>query len=78
MNATLTRIGEMAKRTGRPKKPRGEGRLVRLDPAIVEMGKHVAAARGMALADYFADLLRAPVSRDFAKEMKRLQEEGKD
>jgi hypothetical protein len=28
------------------------------------------------LTDYLSDLLRAPVSRDYAKEMKRVEEAG--
>jgi hypothetical protein len=67
----------MAKRRGNPGKPGGEGKLVRLDPAIVGMAKAVATSKGMSLADYLADLLRAPVGREYAKMLRDL-EQGKE
>jgi hypothetical protein len=60
------------------KKARGSGvgKLVRIDPAIVSMAKVVSTARGMSLADYLSDILRATVSRDYVKDVKRLEKEG--
>jgi hypothetical protein len=76
MDAMLvSRTKSMGKRRGNPGKPAGEGKLVRLDPAIAGMAKAVATARGMSLADYLADLLRAPVGRDYAKMLRELEEE---
>jgi hypothetical protein len=73
-----TREGHMAKKKAARGKSGGEGRLVRLDPSIVAMAKMIATARGMSLADYLADLLRGPVSREYAKEMRRLEQAGSD
>jgi hypothetical protein len=67
----------MGRKRGNPGKPAGEGRLVRLDPSIVGMAKLIATAKGITLADYLADLLRAPVSRDYAKEMRQLEDQGR-
>jgi hypothetical protein len=60
------------------KKARGSGvgKLVRIDPAIVSMAKVVSTARGISLADYLSDILRATVSRDYVKDVKRLEKEG--
>lgn len=74
--AILSGSETMAKKRGNPGKPSGEGRHVRLDPAIVSMAKMIAGGKGVTLTDYLSDLLRAPVSREYAREMKRLSEEG--
>lgn len=59
------------------KKPaRGDGKLVRIDPSIVSMGRVVSTARGIGLGDYLSEILRATVSRDYVKEIKRLEKEG--
>jgi len=59
------------------KKPaRGSGKLVRIDPAIVSMARVVATARGIAISDYLSDILRPTVSRDYVKDIKRLEKEG--
>jgi hypothetical protein len=63
----------MDKTMGRPQKSGGEGKLVRLNPAIVGMAKAVATAKGSTLADYLADLLRGPVGRDYAKMLRELE-----
>lgn len=63
------------KKAGRPTsgKPSNEGRLTRLDPAIVAMGKLVAASRGQHLSEYFASILRGPVQRDYASMVRELE-----
>jgi hypothetical protein len=59
------------------KKPvRGVGKLVRIDPAIVSMAKVIATGRGINIGDYLSDILRATVSRDYVKDIKRLEKEG--
>jgi hypothetical protein len=67
------RKSDMAKRRGNPGKPSGEGKPVRLDPAIASMAKAVATSKGMSLADYLAELLRVPVGRDYAKMLRDLE-----
>jgi hypothetical protein len=64
------------KRGGRPKKPGGEGRHMRLRPSIVTMAKVIADARGIATTDYLSDLLQPLVSRDYVREIERLKKEG--
>jgi hypothetical protein len=64
--------GVMAKK----KQPRGPGRLVRMDPSVARMGEVVARARGIALGDYLSELVRPMVSRDYVREVKRLEQEG--
>src|SRR5262249_44740214 len=58
------------------KKARGVGLHVRIDPDLVRMAKGIAPAKGQALGDYLSDLIRPPVSRDYAKEMERLKKDG--
>jgi hypothetical protein len=56
--------------------PRGSGRLVRIEPSIYTMAKGVAGARGIAIGDYLSEICRPIVSRDYLREMKRLEHEG--
>jgi hypothetical protein len=52
----------------------------KVDAELVNKAKHVVLARGLSLAEYLSELLRVPIERDFAKEMRRLagdQREGK-
>jgi predicted HicB family RNase H-like nuclease len=51
--------------------------LVRLDDAVVEKAKKVAALKGISLAEFFSDILRPAVDREFAREVKKLtRDEG--
>jgi hypothetical protein len=72
----LSRRDGVARKRGRPGKPSGVGRLVRLDPAIVAMAKVLATTEGIGVGDYLSGLLRSPVAREYAKVMKRLEQEG--
>jgi hypothetical protein len=74
--ATANRSLDVAKKKGRPSKPSGTGRLVRIDPAIVSMAEYLARAEGTSVADYLSGLLRAPVSRAYAQTLRRLEKEG--
>jgi hypothetical protein len=58
------------------KKARGVGMMVRIDPDIVRMARIIAPAKGVAMGDYLSDILRPTVSRDYVKEVKRLESEG--
>jgi hypothetical protein len=58
------------------KKARGVGLHVRIDPDLVRMAKVIAPAEGRALGDYLSDIIRPVVSREYAKVMKRLEQEG--
>jgi predicted HicB family RNase H-like nuclease len=51
--------------------------LVRLDDEVVEMGKKVAALRGVSLAEFFSDILRPAVDREFGKEVAKLTRDDK-
>ena len=58
------------------KKPHGEGILVRISPDVVRMARMVAPTKGVTLTDYLSDMLRATVTRDYNKELKRFDKEG--
>jgi len=49
---TLTAEHPMAKKVGRPKKPSGEGRPVRVDSDIAMMASKVSAYRGVSLSEF--------------------------
>ena len=65
----------MARKKAAPSsgKPSNEGRLTRLDPAVVAMGKAVAASRGQHLSEYLSGLLKGPVGRDYAAMLRELE-----
>ena len=42
----------------------------------VGVAKVIATERGIAIGDYLSDILRATVSRDYVKDIKRLEKEG--
>jgi hypothetical protein len=80
MSVGLMDRGPMAKKRGRPKTSERSDVTVRVDAELVNKAKHVVLARGLSLAEYLSELLRVPIERDFAKEMRRLagdQREGK-
>lgn len=64
-----------AKKVGRPAsgKPSNEGKLTRLDSAVVAMGKAVAASRGIHLSEYFSEMLRGPVGKEYAAMLRELE-----
>jgi hypothetical protein len=62
----------MAK-AGRPKSSERDDVTVKIDRGIVSKAKMIASARSVPLAEYLSELLRSPVIRDFAKEMRRIE-----
>jgi hypothetical protein len=63
------------------KKNKSESRryntLVRLDDEVAELGKKVAALRGVSLAELFSDILRPAMVREFGKEVAKLTRDDK-
>ena len=57
-------------------KPSNEGKLTRLAPDVVAMGKILAASEGRHLSDYLSDLLRVELRGRYAKFMKENAPEG--
>ncbi len=66
----------MAKKAGRPEKPRGKGRPVRIDSDLAAKARIVSLRRKIALSDYLSDIIRSKVLRDFAKVMAEASQEG--
>lgn len=58
-------------------KPSNEGKLTRLAPDVVAMGKILAASEGKHLSDYLSDLLRSELRARTARFMKENTPEGK-
>lgn len=58
-------------------RPPGPGRLVRIKPDVFMQAQFVARARGIGIGDYLAEICRSTVARDYVKEQKRLEEEGR-
>lgn len=77
----LTAIKEptMAKKAaaGRPGKPDGQGKMVRLNPRLVAMARIVASDRGVAMGDYLSDLVMDTVKRDYQATLRKLDRELK-
>jgi hypothetical protein len=66
----------MAKKVGRPKKPSGEGRPVRVDSDIAMMAAKVAAYRGVPLSELLSELLRPLVVREYGKMLRETEPEN--
>jgi hypothetical protein len=64
------------KKAGRPRKPKGEGKAVRLDPDIYGKARVIAMRRGFQISEYLASLLAGPVDRDYQRVLRELSEEG--
>jgi hypothetical protein len=64
-------------KAGRPKRSERDDVTVKIDRGIVSKAKMIASARNVPLAEYLSELLRPPVARDFAKEMRRIESEEK-
>lgn len=70
----------MAKKSaaaGRPGKPDGQGKMVRLNPRLVSMARIVAGDRGIAMGDYLSDLVMDTVKRDYQSTLRKLDKELK-
>jgi hypothetical protein len=76
MSVELLERPGMAKKVGRPKKPGGEGKSVRIDADLASKARIVAFRRNIPLSDYLSDVLRARVLKDFASVMKEAGGEG--
>jgi hypothetical protein len=74
--AVLTREPAMAKAKGRPKKPGGEGAVVRIDADLVTKAKYLAALRGIPASDFLSEILRPALDREMRKAGRDLLEEG--
>lgn len=59
----------MARKAGRPGKPSGKGKPVRIDPDLAAKAQIVAMRQQIPLSDYLSDVIRARVLKDFAKVM---------
>ena len=59
---------------GRPPKPTGKGRQVRIDSDLVPMARFVSDGIDMPLSDYLSGLLRPLIERDFREAGRRLAE----
>jgi hypothetical protein len=74
MQATLARGVTVARKAGRPKKPSGKGKAVRIDPDLASKARIVALRRAIPLSDYLSEVLRAPITRDYRKTLQELDE----
>jgi hypothetical protein len=66
----------MAKRAGRPKKPGGEGSLVRLDSRLVEKARKLAALRQTQMGGMLSEVLWPWVDKEWVKEVRKLKDEA--
>jgi hypothetical protein len=62
----------MAKKRGRPPGERNDIN-VRIDRSLAMMGRAVAQYRGESLAEYFSEVLRPTVAKDYAGMLKNLE-----
>ena len=46
----------------------------KIDARVIGMAKLIATERGVCLAEYLSETLKAPVERDYAETMRKLQE----
>jgi hypothetical protein len=78
MTATLSGGRNVAKTRGRgrPKKPGGEGKHVRLNAELVAKARIVALRQGSQIGEYLSELLDGPVNRDYQRVLRELKAEG--
>lgn len=76
MGVDLSERSGMAKKVGRPKKPGGEGKSVRIETDLAQKARIVALRKNIPLSDYLSDTLRARVLKDFAGVMREAGGEG--
>jgi hypothetical protein len=69
-NPTAVKGPAMAK--GRPKKPGGEGTVVRIDADLVTKAKYLAAMEGVPMSDYLSAKLRPLLDREMRRVGKEL------
>ena len=75
MSTVHVRGSAMARKVGRPGKPGGKGKPVRIDPDLAAKAQIVALRRRVPLSDYLSDIIRARVLKDFAKVMSEAADE---
>lgn len=63
----------MAKKMGRPAKPSGEGKMVRLDPSLVAKARAVANHRGETIGEYLLSFALPVVNKDYAAVLRELE-----
>lgn len=76
MQTAVNGEGKMAKAKGRPKLSARNDRTAKIDAVILGRAEMVARSRGISVAEYLSETLRAPVARDFAAAMKNMEKEG--
>jgi hypothetical protein len=77
MSPLTLRERPMAKRrVGRPNKPGGEGKPLRVDADLATMGRAYAQYRGLGLGEYVSAILRPQITRDYARMMNELAKQG--
>jgi hypothetical protein len=59
-------------------KPKRDDTAVKIDRTVADKAKLVASRRGITMAEYLTDLVRAAVERDFAKAVKEMGEGNKN
>ena len=67
----------MAKMKGRPRKPGGEGTLVRIDSDIVNRARYLSAQLGTPISELLSDILRPDIDRLFRKVTREVLEAEK-
>ena len=65
----------MAKRRGRPESDRNDV-AVRIDRALAMKGRSVAKDRGITLAEYFSEMIRPHVNKDYLAMLRKLDVDG--
>jgi len=76
MAETRDEVASMTAKRGRPKKLTGEGSQVRIAPDLASKARLIVGDRGIELADYLSELLRKPITRDYASMIKKLEQKG--
>lgn len=66
----------MAKKRGRPKLSQRVDSAVKIDARLAGMAKTLATAKGVSVAEFLSETLRAPLAREYAKHMRALELEG--
>jgi hypothetical protein len=59
----------------RAQKPRGEGKLVRIEPELANKARIIALRRGIYLSEYVSNLIRSPVLTDYRATLQELSDE---
>lgn len=60
----------------RAEKPKRDDAAVKIDRTLTDKAKFVASRKGVTMAEYLSELIRAPVERDFTKAIREMGEGG--